>query len=114
MMRQFLSNYFSKHYDVKTASSAAEAWAWLDEGQFPALIVLDLRMPDASGLDVLTQLKCSAMFSDIPVIMLSSVDNSAERLKCLQTGAVDYIIKPFNPKELEHRINLHIRLCKVS
>lgn len=113
MMRSFLAHYFTQSYLVKTAESAEETWAWLDAGNFPSLIVLDLKLGHSSGYELLTQLKYSALFNDIPVIILSSVDESKEKIKCLEAGAADYLIKPFNPKELEIRILYHLRAVRV-
>lgn len=109
VMCHFLGQYFQGHYRTQAFQSAAKAWHWLDEGNFPNLIILDLKMPEISGFEMLSQLKYSALFFDIPVIILSSIDQSDERVQCLQAGAVDYLTKPFNPKELECKIQFHIR-----
>jgi DNA-binding response OmpR family regulator len=114
MMRQFLLHYFSKEYQVHAAADADEAWKCLESGLLPVLIVLDLRMPGSSGLELLAKLKCSAQFAPVPVIFLSSVDESHERLACLQAGAADYVVKPFNPKELEHRIKFQLSISKAA
>jgi len=113
MMRSFLAHYFSRHYLVKIAGSAKEAWQWLDEGSFPNLILLDLRMPDVDGLGFLKQLKCSVLFNDIPVMILSNISKTAEKVACLQAGASDFVSKPFNPKELEIRIQYHLQTKRV-
>ena len=109
MMRSFLSHYFSKGYEVQVAGSGKEAWRWLDDGYFPDLILLDLRMPEMSGMDFLCQLKSSVLFHDIPVIMVSSISKTAEKIECLRSGAADYVTKPFNPKEVEARVNYHLQ-----
>jgi DNA-binding response OmpR family regulator len=109
MMRSFLAHYFSSNYEVKVAGGGGEAWRWLDQGYFPDLILLDLRMPEISGMDILCQLKSSVLFHDIPVIMVSSISKSAEKVDCLQAGAADYVTKPFNPKEVEARVQYHLR-----
>ena len=113
MMRSFLSHYFSANYQVKIAEGGAEAWQLLDQGYFPDLILLDLRMPDISGMDMLRQLKSSVLFHDIPVIMVSSITKSVEKVACLQAGAADYITKPFNPKEVEARVQYHLQAKRV-
>ncbi|RME96570.1 MAG: response regulator [Bacteroidetes bacterium] len=110
MMRSFLAHYFGKHYLVHTVGHASQAWQWLDDGHFPSVILLDLRLPQISGYELLCQLKSSVLFNEIPVIMLSSVNKSQERVRCLQAGAADYVLKPFNPKELELRLQYHARL----
>ena len=61
-------------------------------------------MPEMDGFSLLRHLKSSGLFEDIPVIILSSNDNSAEKIRCLKLGADDYLIKPFNPEELDIRI----------
>ena len=113
MMRSFLSHYFSANYQVKIAEGGAETWQLLDQGYFADLILLDLRMPDISGMDMLRQLKSSVLFHDIPVIMVSSITKSVEKVACLQAGAADYITKPFNPKEVEARVQYHLQAKRV-
>ena len=81
MMRAFLSHYFGKNYDIQTAVSGKDAWQQLDAGYFPDLIILDVRMPDIDGLEFLKQLKSSVLFNDIPVVMLSSIEKTANRIE---------------------------------
>jgi DNA-binding response OmpR family regulator len=97
---QFLSNKF----DITTKEDGLEAIAWLQEGNIPDLIVTDLQMPNIDGFELIKRLKESGFFRDIPIIVLSSRDSSNDRVKCLKMGAEDYLIKPFNPEELEIRI----------
>lgn len=113
MMRSFLEHYFSGHYNVQTCANSREAWQRLDGGYFPDIIVVDTNTTDIDGLDFLYQLKTSVMFNDIPVIVLSSNTKSSARIECLQAGAADYICKPFNPKELELRLQYHQRLQRA-
>ena len=56
------------------------------------------------GDELLHYLKCNELLKDIPVIMLSSEESTSERIRLLQEGAVDYILKPFNPMELKIRV----------
>lgn len=70
----------------------------------PDLIISDIRMPLMRGDEFLHYLKCNELFKDIPVIMLSSEESTSERIRLLQEGAVDYILKPFNPMELKIRV----------
>lgn len=114
IMCQFLAQYFGAHYRIQAFYRVADAWQWLDNGHFPNLIILDINMPEINGLEMLAQLKSSALFYDIPVIMLSSIDKSEERVRCLQSGAVDYVTKPFNPEELDCRVQFHLRMNGIS
>lgn len=81
----------------------------LQTGTMPDIIITDYNTPQLNGLDFLKQLKSSGFFSSIPVIMLSGEEGSDIRVKCLSAGADDYIVKPFNPQELEIRINIVLK-----
>lgn len=70
----------------------------------PDLILLDIMMPEMDGYQVLEKLKSDHSFCHIPVIMISSVDEIDSVVRCIEKGAVDYLVKPFNPTLLEARI----------
>jgi len=73
-------------------------------GHMPDLIISDIRMPEMRGDEFLEYLKHNELFKQIPVVMLSSEDSTSERIRLLEEGAEDYIVKPFNPQELKIRI----------
>ncbi len=73
-------------------------------GNMPDLIISDIRMPEMRGDEFLAYLKLNELFKQIPVVMLSSEDSTSERIRLLEEGAEDYIVKPFNPQELKIRI----------
>lgn len=75
----------------------------------PDLILLDVRMPVMDGLTTCRLLKARRETRDIPVIFLSAADSQEERLLGLQCGAVDYIVKPAHPQELQLRVSAHLR-----
>ena len=77
---------------------------WLQAGNTPDLIISDIRMPGMRGDDFLEWIKQNELFRHIPVIMLSSEDSTSERIRLLEIGAEDYIVKPFNPMELKIRV----------
>ena len=68
------------------------------------LIISDIRMPEMRGDEFLSYMKKNELFKSIPIIMLSSEESTTERIRLLEEGAVDYILKPFNPMELKVRI----------
>jgi DNA-binding response OmpR family regulator len=94
----------SKTFEVYTKEDGLQAIAWLQAGNIPDLIITDLQMPNMDGMEFIGRVKESGFFRDIPVVVLSSKDSSADRIKCLKMGAEDYLIKPFNPEELLIRI----------
>jgi len=103
-MRKLLVQFLSRSFDVHSEENGLKALAWLQEGNIPDLILTDMNMPDMKGDELITHLKESGYFKDIPIIVLSSEEGSESRIKCLRLGAEDYVMKPFNPEELLIRI----------
>lgn len=75
----------------------------------PDIIVLDVMMPDLDGLEVCLQLRGEALTSHIPIILLTAKGLLEDKIKGMETGADDYLTKPFDPLELEARISMHLR-----
>lgn len=109
-IRTLLEKFLSNLYEVTATSNGHEALAWLQKGNIPDLLIVDLEMPSMDGFEFLKQVKSSGFFRSIPVLMLSGVDSSAERVKCLKAGALDFMIKPFNPEELMIKIDILMRI----
>jgi two-component system, chemotaxis family, chemotaxis protein CheY len=104
----------NKKFNVIKKTNGREALEWLYDGNIPDLIICDLHMPEMDGVDFIKHIRASGFFKDIPLLVLSSNEMSSIRIKCLKAGADDYIVKPFNPEELEARIdNLFRRTLKV-
>ncbi len=99
-----LSVYLGKENELVYFEDPLKAIEWLNSGQEPDLIITDIRMPHMSGDEFLSYLKNNELWKNIPIIILSSEDNSTERIQLLEAGADDYIVKPFNPMELKARI----------
>lgn len=99
-----ISIYLNAEYECIWLPDGIKAIKWLQEGNMPDLIISDIRMPEMRGDELLLYLKSNDLFCSIPVVMLSSEDSTSERIRLLEEGAVDYIVKPFNPIELKIRI----------
>ena len=80
----------------------------------PDLILLDIMMPDIDGYDVCRQLKSDPATEQIPVIFLSALGDTEDKVKGLQLGAVDYITKPFQPDEVIARVNTHLTIHRLK
>lgn len=80
----------------------------------PDLIILDLMLPGISGTQVCRSLKSDSSTAGIPVIMLSAKSAEADKVQGLETGADDYMTKPFSIKELIARIRTVLKRCKKS
>ena len=105
-LRTLLSRYLRDNgYLVSTASTAAEARAKLDGMTFD-LIVLDVMMPGESGVEFTRGLRRSAM---IPVLLLTAMTEPEDRIAGLESGADDYLTKPFEPRELLLRVATILR-----
>jgi DNA-binding response OmpR family regulator len=102
--RRLTKSVLISKYDVEGSENGIEALSLLQSGYRPDLIVCDLMMPVLGGKDFVEQLKSSGAFKDIPVIILSSIDKSDEKIKLINLGASDYLEKPYNPAELLARI----------
>jgi DNA-binding response OmpR family regulator len=76
----------------------------------PALILLDVDMPGIDGLETFRRLKAGPETTEIPVIFLTANLNTDQRLQALQLGALDYVTKPFNPRELRAKVTAMLRM----
>ena len=99
-------NVLSEKYIVATAPSAAKLFTLLDKNK-PALILLDIDMPEINGYDAMEILKSGVDTRDIPVVFLTGMADSQDEEKGRNLGAVDYVLKPFNPELLIACIEKH-------
>lgn len=109
---KILDFYFGKTYNVISKTDGNSALEWMQQGQLPDVIIADVNMPDMNGMEFIVQIRTSGFFKDIPLIMLSGNEGTADKIKCLKAGADDYLVKPFNPEELEARITNILRRIK--
>jgi len=77
--------------------------------QIPDLVILDLMLPDADGMDICKYLKTKNEYSTIPIIMLTAKTDETDRVLGLELGADDYVTKPFSPRELVARVRAVLR-----
>ncbi len=98
------------NFAVLTASTGKDALT-LWKVEQPALIVLDLMLPDMDGLDVAREIRKR---SSTPIIMLTARAEDADRIAGLEIGADDYVVKPFNPRELVARVRAVLRRVEGS
>ena len=79
----------------------------------PDLILLDIMMPGMDGYEVIQQLKADTNTADIPVIFLSALDQTGDKVKGLELGAVDYVTKPFQAEEVLARVDTHLTIHRL-
>ena len=95
-------------YSTLTATTGADGLAVAKQAM-PALILLDLMLPDMDGKDVCKQLRTEPITASIPIIMLTAKDSEVDKVLGLELGADDYITKPFSVRELVARVKALLR-----
>ncbi len=105
MMRLFLSNFFGKEYEVTALADAPSAVSWI-QNNTADLILADF--PDKQDEGSIHGLSLLAGKRSIPLVILTDKDKSEQRIQAFRWGAKDSVSKPFNPVELQMRINCHL------
>jgi DNA-binding response OmpR family regulator len=113
-IRMLLENFLSEDYEVVSKENGYEALNWLQEGNEANLILVDIDMPMLNGYELTETIRKQPGMLRVPVIMLSSKQKSADRIRSFTAGADDYIQKPFNPEELMIRIQTIFRRTKAA
>ena len=105
-----LESYALEKNDFKVMcfENSVEFYKALDV-KLPDLILLDIMLPGDDGLTILKNLRCNAMYEDIPVIIISAKDTELDRVKGLDLGADDYLCKPFGVMEMVSRVKARLR-----
>ena len=106
-------NLEAEGYQVRRAENGEEAMLLIDEAA-PDIIILDWMMPLLSGIEVCRRVKSRAETRDIPVIMLSARSEEVDAVRGLDTGADDYVIKPYNLRELMARVRGQLRRVRPA
>ena len=112
-IRLILEATFKDLFEVISLDDGEKALNYLQSGNLPDLIICDIQMPNIDGFQFIEKIRNSGFFEDIPLIMLSGSEESKDRIKCFELGADDYILKPFNPKELMARVSRRLAAREV-
>ena len=99
-------------YQLEYANSGADGLAKLPSFQ-PEILIIDLKLPEMDGFEILTRVRRDPKFSQLPVIVITSKDELSEKLKGFELGADDYLVKPFQPEELVARMGILARRGKA-
>jgi len=95
-------------YKLEYAKSGSEGLAKIPSFE-PELLIVDLKLPELDGFEILKRLRRDPKFSYIPVIVITSQDELSDKLKAFELGADDYLVKPFQPEELVARMGILAR-----
>jgi DNA-binding response OmpR family regulator len=110
MMRYFLESW---GYEVELAANGQEALEKVDANP-PHLVLLDLEMPVMDGFDTCDRLKSDDATEQIPVIMFTGLEQTADKVRGIRKGADDYVVKTVDPEELQARIEMILRSCRPA
>ena len=112
-IRFIIENTFNKDFDVTTMSNGMDALFYLQSGNLPDVIICDVEMPVLNCFDFIRRIRESGYFDEVLLIMLSGKEESADKIKCFEMGADDYVLKPFNPRELIARIKRRLESREI-
>jgi len=111
---QVLMGTLKDQYAIVAAINGEKALKMALADPKPELILLDIMMPGMDGFEVCRRLKADTATQDIPVIFLSALDDTSNKVKGFSVGAVDYISKPFQPEEVHVRVNTHLTMSLLK
>ena len=112
-IRRLLVDYLARNaFEAVAARDGREMWQALDRHAID-LIVLDLMLPDSDGLTLCRDLRAKSTTPNIPVLMLTARGEETDRIVGIEMGADDYLVKPFNPRELLARIKSILRRTRA-
>jgi len=101
---KLLNFILSKQYEIHAMESGYKAHLWLEDGNFPDIVILDLHMPHFDGTSFLKSIKISGYYREIPVIILSAAEDLENIVANLPFKVEAYFPKPFNPESLKEEI----------
>lgn len=110
---QMLSDILvARGYEVRGAKNGTVALDFIQNDP-PDLVLLDVRMPGMDGYEVCKRLKAEQRYADLPIIFLSALQETEDRVRGFEAGAVDFISKPFQADEVSARVRTHLTLKQL-
>ena len=108
-----ITDALEEYFDVVTVNSGARALRYLEKEK-PDLILLDIRMMPKDGFETLEEIRAMEDRADIPVIMLTGVEDKTVVMEGIKLGICDYILKPFFPEDLLERIQRALKFSEEN
>ena len=111
---EILVNFFTEQgFQVSVAVDGESALEQIDH-DLPDLILLDVMMPGIDGFETCRRLKANPMTADIPVIFMTALSETMDKVKGFSVGGVDYVTKPIQQEEVLARVNTHLMLRSLQ
>ena len=114
LLANLVYNFENQGYQTRSATSGTQAIEQLKKSPIPDLVVLDLMLPDISGIEVCRQLRTNERTRLVPVLMLTAKAEEIDRVVGFEVGADDYVVKPFSVRELLLRVAAILRRATVT
>ena len=111
---RILKQTLQSEFTIKHTLNGLEAMHWLEQGNSPDLIITELDMAQLDGRKLIRLVRDSTLLSHLPIIVLSDKDDSNTRIECLDSGADGYLVKPFNPLEVQAKVRAVLRRSQPS
>ena len=108
-----LLEILKSNYAIVAAKNGTKALEFATQKPYPDLIVLDVMMPDVDGYTLCQTIKSQPETQDIPIIFISALDKTLDKVKAFEVGGVDYITKPFQREEILARVANHIEIDRL-
>jgi DNA-binding response OmpR family regulator len=105
-MRFLLHTIFKKHYKVVSVPDGISAMYYLRQGNKPDLIVLDPELSDMPDWELVKHLSLSPLYNQIPLVVISSLDENQLRVNAMKNSVAEYFTKPFNPLKLVESVDM--------
>jgi len=112
-LRTLMYYFADSGFDVSVAASGERAIKQID-ASLPDLILLDIMMPGIDGFETCRRIKANPTTKDIPIIFMTAMADTADKIKGFEAGAVDYITKPLHPEEIRARVHTHLTICQIQ
>ena len=109
-----LSSLLKDQYRTKVATGGEAALKIAGSADPPDLVLLDIMMPEMDGYEVCRRLKENERLKDVPVIFLSALNETMDKVKAFGMGGVDYVTKPFQCEEVQARVATHLKLRRLQ
>ncbi|WP_431214297.1 response regulator [Puia sp. P3] len=113
-IRFLLQTVLGRSYQVVTVPDGYSAMYYLSNRELPDIIIADPQLPDMEEWELIAQLSTSGLYGEIPLIVLSGLDEEETAARSLQYGAVKYFSKPFNPVDLVNFLGNMVRNDSVK
>jgi CheY-like chemotaxis protein len=113
-IRFLLQTILSGEYEVITMPDGVSAKYWLARKQLPDLIIADPQLPDMKDWELIKHFSSSIIYSHIPMLVLSGLDQNETRQRCFELGIQKFFMKPFNPSDLLLTVNNMIKKQSFS